>query len=232
MSKQGGDPIDEHSPFGAAEDERNPQLAREALRRRLAQQPEWQRAVVRRLEARLRGRGVDADLMGIPVETADELVTESERLMGLYPPAARLWKSIGPDVGFVRLGASRWPGYHAGQVLWHPGHMTRPTSQLRELAAAGVATGAHPHGCGTLASVACHEFGHLVEDAAELRLGPASSEALRAALVGCSMGAYAERRPDECFAVAFAAVHHGRNLTEGAQTAVSLLLAALRAAGM
>jgi len=232
MSEQGGDPIDKDSPSGAARDARNRQLAQEALARRLGQQPEWERIAVGELEARLRARGVDANPMGIPVETADELVTEWERLIGLYPVAARLWKSIGPDVGFGRFGARKWLGYHAGQMLWHPGHMTRPTSQLREIAAASVATGAHPDGCGTLAAVACHEFGHLVEDAVGLSLGREGSEALRAALVGCSMGAYAEGRPDECFAVAFPAMHHGRSLGAGAQMAVSTLVAALRAAGM
>lgn len=208
------------------------QLAQEAYARRLRQQPEAEKARLHVLEARLGRHGIAADLVGIPEGTAQELVGEWERLLVAYPSAAQLWQSLGPDVELTRLGGRQWLGYHGGVMLWHPGHIARPTELLSAEVAAASRQGKHPAGCGSLAAIACHEFGHVVEHAVLLRAGGAAMAQLCGELAKYHVSQYTVDRPEECFAVAFAAMHHGSSLSPAADQAVSILLRALRSVGM
>jgi len=206
-------------------------LSRLGYERRVAEQALLEggqvAARVRAIGARLRKHGVAADLLGIPEKTAEELVAEWERLAEAYPRAAELWRSVGPDVTMDRLLSSQWLGYRSGDMLWNPGPLT-----LERIALLGwlrwlAQTGDHPAGCHTLAAIACHEFGHAAEDAVRAALGRRAWACLQESLEACGIPGYAEERKPECFAVAFAALHHGDDDSPGVLRAVALVDEAL-----
>lgn len=178
--------------------------------------------------------GIEADLLGIPHETAAELVTQWKGLVRLYPEAARLWRSIRPDIEGCRLEAFELMGYAGGEMLWNHLRMRVPRDELDRLLADAVADGTHPAGCGTVAALATHEFGHAVEDVVAGQLGDAEWRSLHDRLANCHVSAYTQREPRECFAVAFTALHHGEHgrLTEGAQSAGDLVARTLKTLGM
>jgi len=168
----------------------------------------------------------------MPRGTAVELVDQWEALAEKYPEAAERWHSVGPDVDASRLQAGDFLGYRDGVMLWNHLQMRRQTERLVEIAADSVANGTHPAGCGTLAAMATHEFGHAVEDVVRERLGEGEWRGLTDRLVDCCISGYTAQKTEECFAVAFAALHHGTMLTAGAKRAVSIVSEVLKSVGM
>jgi len=216
--------------------ERDAEQSEDAYQRRLARaatDPEGLEQVIadgkRMLEL-----GVDADLRGMPRQTARDLVDRWTELGRRYPEAAKRWKSLQPDRRGLRVGAQNYMGYSDGEVLWNFQLMSLDRETLDADLLRSEKQGMHPPGCGSVRALATHELGHVVEDMVAERLGKRQWNALKRALVGCRVSGYTQRRPDESFAVAFAAVHHSdaEKLSSGARRARDMVEGVLQRLGM
>lgn len=223
-SLEGGDGSEMSGPGGGPRaGNLHRQVAREAYERRLASLSQADLAATAEDERRLRAIGVQADLVGIAPETTADLVDEWERLARAYPRAMEYWRLVGPDVELTRLDPMCWLGYGSGMVLWNPMPLGRDAkavvAALRRLSVSGD----HPEGYSTVPAMGCHEFGHAAEEAVRKALGDEQWRRLQGGLVACSISGYAVKYPEECFAVAFAALHHASGSRPNVARAVALL---------
>ena len=146
----------------------------------------------------------------MPRQTARDLVDRWTELGRRYPEAAKRWKSLQPDRRGLRVGAQNYMGYSDGEVLWPFQLMSLDRATLDADLLRSEKQGMHPPGCGSVRALATQELGHVGEDMVAERLGKRQWNALKRALVGCRVSGYTQRRPDESFAVAFAAASVAR----------------------